>query len=78
MFELLVLAIFCWVFFGVIKLMFKVARGLAKMLAVILFIMALPSLIGCLLYASGVILLLPVALITVAWGLLKVCAKGCV
>lgn len=78
MFELLVLVICCWVFFGVIKLMFKVARGLAKMLAVILFIMALPSLIGCLLYASGVILLLPVALITVAWGLLEVCAKGCV
>lgn len=73
MFELLILVLFCWIFFGAIKLMFKVAWGLAKILAVILFIMALPSLIGCLLYASGVILLLPIVLIASAWGLLKAC-----
>ena len=73
MFELLVLVLFGWIFFGSIRLMFKVAWGLAKILAVILFIMALPSLIGCLLYTSGVILLLPVALIAIAWGILKAC-----
>lgn len=73
MFELLVLILFCWIFFGAIKLIFKVAWGLAKILAVILLIMALPSLIGCLLYASGVILLLPLILITIAWGILKAC-----
>ena len=73
MFELLILVLFCWIFFGAIKLLFKVAWGLAKVLAVVLFILALPSLIGCLLYASGVILLLPVFLITVAWGILKAC-----
>lgn len=73
MFELLILVLFCWIFFGAIKLLFKVAWGLAKVLAVVLFILALPSLIGCLLYASGAILLLPVFLITVAWGILKAC-----
>ena len=73
MFELLILILFCWIFFGSIKLMFKVAWGLAKILAVILFILALPSLIGCLLYASGVVLLLPVVLIAGAWGLLRTC-----
>ena len=73
MFELLVLVLFCWIFFVSIRLMFKVAWGLAKILAVILFIMALPSLIGCLLYASGIILLVPVALIGLAWGILKAC-----
>ena len=73
MLELFVLVLFCWIFFGSIRLMFKVAWGVAKILAAILFIMALPSLIGCLLYASGVILLLPVALITIAWGILKAC-----
>lgn len=73
MFELSVLVLFCWIFFGSIRLMFKVAWGLAKILAVILFVMALPSLIGCLLYASGIILLLPVALIGLAWGILKAC-----
>lgn len=73
MFELLVIALFCWIFFGAIKLTFKVAWGLAKVAAVILFILALPSLIGCLLYASGIILLMPVVLISLAWGILKAC-----
>ena len=73
MFELLALVLFCWIFFGSTRLMFKVAWGLAKALAVMLFILALPLLIGCLLYTSGVILFLPVVLIAVAWGILKTC-----
>lgn len=73
MFEFFVLILFCWICLGAIKLVFKVAWGLAKVFAVILFILAFPSLIGCLLYASGVILLLPVALIGLAWGILKAC-----
>ena len=73
MLELLVLILFGWIFFGAIKLMFKIAWGLAKVLAVILLVLALPSLIGCLLYASGIVLLLPVILIGTAWGLLKIC-----
>lgn len=71
MFELLVLVLFGWLFFGAVKLMFKIAWGLVKVLAVILLVLALPSLIGCLLFASGIILLLPVVLIGAAWGLLK-------
>ncbi len=73
MFELLVLVLFCWIFFGSIRLMFKIAWGLAKILAVILLVLALPSLIGCLLFASGAILLVPIALVFIAWGLLKTC-----
>ena len=73
MFELLVLVLFCWIFFGSIRLMFKMAWGLAKILAVILLVLALPSLIGCLLFASGAILLVPIALVFIAWGLLKTC-----
>lgn len=73
MVELLVLVLFCWIFFGSIRLMFKIAWGLAKILAVILLVLALPSLIGCLLFASGAILLVPIALVFIAWGLLKTC-----
>lgn len=73
MLDLLVLILFCWILFGSIKLMFKIAWGLAKILAVILLVLSLPSLIGCLLYASGVILFLPVVLIAIAWGILKTC-----
>ena len=73
MFELFVLVMFCWIFFGAMRLMFKIAWGLAKILAVILLVLALPSLIGCLLFASGAILLVPIALVFIAWGLLKTC-----
>ena len=73
MFELFVLILFGWLFFGAVRLAFKVTWGLAKIAAVILFVLALPALIGCLLFASGLILLLPVALIAIAWGILRAC-----
>ena len=73
MFEVVVLVMFCWIFCGAMRLMFKIAWGLAKILAVILLVLALPSLIGCLLFASGAILLVPIALVFIVWGLLKTC-----
>jgi hypothetical protein len=73
MFELLVIALFLWFFVGVIRLMFKAAWGLAKALALILFILSIPTLIGCLLVASGIILLVPVGVVVIAFSLLKAC-----
>lgn len=73
MFELLVLFLFVWLFAKSIGLAFRVTWGLAKVVAVILFTLALPALIGCLLVASGVVLLIPVALVGVAFGILKAC-----
>ena len=54
MFEILVTIAFIWLFIKVIGLTFKVTWGLAKIVAVILFALALPTLIGCLLLAGGV------------------------
>jgi len=71
MFELLVLVLFVWLFIGAVRLAFKVTWGLAKVAAVILFIMALPTLIGCLLLASGFVLLLPVVLVGIAFAILS-------
>lgn len=73
MFELLVLVLFCWIFFGSIRLIFKVAWGMTKILAVILFVVALPTLIVGLLFAGGIVLLLPIILIAFAWVILKIC-----
>ena len=73
MFELFVLIIFGWLFIKAIGLVFKVSWGLAKILAVILFVLSLPTLIGCLLMASGIVLMIPIALIGTAFGLLRVC-----
>lgn len=73
MFELLILILFVWLFVKSIGLAFRVTWGLAKVFAVILFVLAVPALIGGLLLASGIVLLLPLALIGIAWGILKTC-----
>lgn len=73
MFELLVLVLFGWLFISAIRLIFKAAWGLAKIAAIILIIAAFPTLIGVLMIAGGIALLIPVALIGVAFGMLKGC-----
>lgn len=75
MFEFLVLILFIWIFWKAIRLAFQVTWGFAKIAAGILFALALPVLAACLLFAGGVVLLLPVALIAMAWGILKACVS---
>ncbi len=71
MLELLMVVLFCWLFFKALGLAFKVAWGGAKIIASLLFAVALPMLIGCLIFAGGLLLLVPIALIAVAFALLK-------
>lgn len=73
MFEILVLIAFGWLFVKAIGLAFRVTWGLAKLAAVILFVLALPTLVVGLLLAGGVVLLVPLALIAAAVGILKAC-----
>lgn len=72
MFELLVLALFIWLFAKAIGLAIRITWGLAKVLAVIFFVLALPALIGCLLTAGGITLLIPLVLVAAAFGILRV------
>ena len=71
MFALLVLLLFGWLFFVSLRLIFRVTWGLTKLIALVLFILSLPLLIVFLLLAHGFVLLLPVVLVLVAFGLLK-------
>ena len=73
LFELLVIALFCWLSFKAIGLALSLTWGVAKILASLLFVIAVPVLFICLLFAGGAILLLPLALIGGAFGLLKAC-----
>ena len=73
MFEILALILFGWLFFEAIRLACKVAWGLAKIAAVILFVLALPTFIGILLMAVGFLLLVPLFLVVAAFGILKAC-----
>lgn len=71
MLDLIITVLFCWLFFKAIGLAFKVAWGGAKIIASLLLTVAVPMLIACLVFAGGIILLVPVALIAIAFGLLK-------
>lgn len=74
LFELLVVIIFCWLAFKAIGLALSLTWGVAKILASLLFVIAVPVLFICLLFAGGMVLLLPLALIGGAVSILKICA----
>lgn len=71
MMELLMTVLFCWLFWKALGLAFRAAWGVTKILAMLLFVLAVPMLIGCVLFAGGLLLLVPVAMVTLALGLLK-------
>ena len=73
MLEFLTVILFCWLFFKAVGLAFRMAWGTAKVIASLLFTVAVPLLILCLVFAGGIFLLLPLALIGIAFGLLKAC-----
>ena len=73
MFEILMTVLFVWLLFQFVKLAFRVTWGLAKGVALLLFILSLPALIGCLLLAGGLVLLVPIGLIGLGLGILRAC-----
>lgn len=73
MMELLTVILFCWLFFKAMGLAFRMAWGAAKIIASLLFTLAVPLLILCLVFAGGIFLLLPLALMGIAFGVLKAC-----
>ena len=72
MMELIVLVLFCWLFFKVLGLAFRAAWSVTKILAWLLFVLAVPLLIGCMIFAGGLLLLIPVGMVALAGMLLKI------
>ena len=73
MFELLTIILFIWLLGKAIGLAFKLTWGVAKVAASILMVIALPVLVLCLLFAGGIALIVPLAIIGIAVGILKAC-----
>ncbi len=73
MLEIIFTCLAVWLFFKAIGLAFKITWGTAKIVATILLVLAIPVFVVCLIFAGGFILLIPVALIAGAVGLLKAC-----
>lgn len=74
MLEILTGVLFGWLFFKALGLAAKMAWGTAKIVASALFALAVPILVVSLLFAGGIMLLLPLALVGIAYGLLKAMA----
>ena len=73
MFELLTIAIFLRLLVKTIGFAFRLTWGVAKIAASILIGLALPVLILCLIFAGGIVLLVPLVMIAIAAGILKAC-----
>ena len=73
MLEILTVAIFIWLLVKAIGLALKLTWGVAKVMASILMAVALPVLIVCLIFAGGLALIIPIAVIGIAVGILKAC-----
>ncbi len=73
MLELLTVLIFVWLLFKAIGLAMRLAWGTAKVIASILMGIAVPLLLLCVLFVGGLALLLPLALIGLAFGIVQAC-----
>jgi len=75
MFELLVIALFVWLLVKSIGLAFRLTWGVVKILVGFLMVLALPVLVISLLFLGGIVLLVPVAMLGLAIGIMKACVK---
>lgn len=71
MFTLFVLFVFAWLFVKSVGLAFHVTWGLAKFVATLLFVIALPLLVVFAVVGALLPLLLPLALVAAAFCILK-------
>ena len=76
MLKLLTAIVFTWLFFKTIGLTFKLAWGVAKIVSGILMVLALPVLFFALLFVGGIVLLVPIVMLCIAAGILKVCVEA--
>lgn len=73
MLEILFTLLFVWLLVKTIGLALRVAWGAAKIVASVLFALAVPLLVLCLIFAGGLLVLVPLAMLGAAFGLLKAC-----
>ena len=67
------IVLFGWLFFKGLGVFFRLTWGLAKIVGTLLMVLALPVLGVCLLFAGGAMLIVPVAIMAVAFAVLKAC-----
>ena len=71
MLDILILVVFCWLSFKLLGLFLRMTWGIAKIIATLLFIIALPMLVLMLIFTGGMLLMIPLGLIALALGVVK-------
>jgi len=71
MLELIITIAFLWLFFKGLGLALRLTWGITKLLVSLLFTIAVPLLVFCLFFAGGLVILVPLGLVALAFGLLK-------
>lgn len=71
MLDLIAVILFGWLFLKTAGIALQIAWGVAKVVAVVLMVLALPALICCLLFAGGIVLFAPLLLLIGAFAALK-------
>ena len=73
MFEILTIAIFIWLLMKAVSFALRLTWGIAKIIASILIGLAFPALVLAVVFAGGVLLLIPIAMVAIAALILKAC-----
>ena len=73
MFELMIVVAFVWLSLKTVGLAFRLTWGIAKIVAALLLVLAFPALIVGLLFAGGLVLLLPILMVGAAFGIARNC-----
>ena len=73
MLEIIFTVLAICLFVAAVKLALRLTWGAAKIAAICLLVLSIPVLILLLIFAGGLLLLLPVALIAGAIGIIKAC-----
>lgn len=71
MIEFMATVVFTWLLWNVLKLAFQITWGAAKVIAILFVAGALLAFAGCLVFAGGILLYAPMALMGIVWRLLE-------
>jgi len=73
MLEILIVVLCFWLFFKILGLAFRMAWGTAKIAVSVLMTIGSILLVCCLLFAGGILILIPTAILGIAFGIVKAC-----
>lgn len=74
MLSILVTILICWLSYKTLGILLSLTWGIVKIIGTVLLILAAPALVLCLLFAGGMLILLPLGLVAGAFMLGKACA----